>query len=544
MTTEHAAAPRAQPHAPTATLAQQLAQACARWADRTALVSRHGNLTYGELAAAAGRAGAWYARRGIGAGDRVLTSLSNRPEMLIALAAAWRCGAVHVGTDRGSTAPELIALINRTDARALVLESATRASEAVATARAVLAARPDLAVAIVGDDGEDLPRFSDVLAYGDDGAAPAAQPAAGDQAIVFVSSGTTGTPKATIGYHGNLGERWQRLGGWLGFGPEDAHLAQLPLSHGFGLMMAVSALLAGGRLVLLERFSVQEALAAIERERITVFNGAPTHFRLLLDRLDAERHDVDSLRLSVGTAAAFPAPLVHEIWDRLGVRFMFMYGSSEGVGFATTDREDILLGSVGRAAPGSVAVVDGDRNPLETGELGELAFSRNVFPIRSLGADDDGAGEWYYSGDRGRLDEQGRLYVYGRLKHQIDRGGLKVDPVEVEAALLASPRIADAAVIGQPDPILGEVVCACVVTTGEQPQPRLGEMRDALGRWLAPHKLPDEMRYLPAIPRTDVGKVDLEALRHVVDRSPHIIERRTARETRQGGGATAQRPRS
>jgi non-ribosomal peptide synthetase component E (peptide arylation enzyme) len=291
-------------------------------------------------------------------------------------------------------------------------------------------------------------------------------------------------------------------------------------------MMAICALLTGGRLVLMQRFSPDAAIDAVERERVTVLNGAPAHFRLVLDRLERSPRDVSSLRLSVGTAAAFPAPLVRAIWDRLGVRFMYMYGSSEGVGVATTDPDDILLGAVGRPAAESVEIVGPDRQALPAGEVGEIAFSRKVFPVRSWGDADGDGGDWFYSGDRGMRDAEGRLYVYGRLKHQIDRGGMKVDPVEVESALLGCRAVADATVLGMPDPVVGEVVCACIVATGEQPQPRLGEIREALGRTLTRYKLPEELRYLQTIPRTQVGKVDLTALRGQIETTPHVVERR------------------
>ena len=512
--------------APPLTLTNALAAACAQWPERTALTSRHGAISYGALTLSARRLAVAYGVLGIATGDRVVCSVSNRPELVIALAAAWERGAVHVGAEYQLTAPELIRIVQLTGARALVYEPAPGA-DARATVGDIRAACPALAVVLVGDGPavEGCRRFAHLVA-GDGEAVEDCAPAPDDAALVFISSGTTGVPKATVGFHGNLSERWRRLGSWLGFGPGDVHLVQLPLSHGFGLMMAVAGLLGGGRLVLMERFAVEDALAAIDRERVTVLNGAPTHFRLLLDRLDPERHSVESLRLSVGTAAAFPAPVVREIWDRLGVRFMFMYGSSEGIGFATTDPDDILLGSVGRPQAGSVRVVDERRRPLAVGETGELAFSRRVFPVRYWGDGDGAADEWFYSGDRGRLDGDGRLYIYGRLKHQIDRGGLKVDPVEVEAALLDSPRVVDAAVIGRPDPVLGEVISACVVPTGEEPRMRLGELREVMGRALAPHKLPDELHTLDAIPRTPLGKVDLARLRTRVDTVPHLVERR------------------
>lgn len=511
------------------TLAAAFAATCRAHADRTALTWRGRHTTYRQLADdAAGLAHSWR-NLGVAPGDRIVCSISNRPEWAIALGGAWLAGAVHVGADHGFTVPELSHVIERTGARALVYEPPADAADPFASLHELERLHPGLEVAVVGPPAVP-PGFHRLhhlvpLGFGQ-GAPPPDGAAPDDPAMVFVTSGTTGKPKATIGFHGNLAERWRRLGGWLGFDQDDVHLAQLPLSHGFGLMMAVAALLAGGRLVLAQRFSPDAALDDIEHERVSVLNGAPAHFRLLLDRLDRRPRDVSSLRLSVGTAAVFPAPLVRAIWDRLGVRFMYMYGSSEGVGVATTDADDILLGSVGRPAPESVAIVGADREPLPAGDVGEIAFSRRVFPVRSWGEPGGAGGDWFYSGDRGRLDDEGRLYVYGRIKHQIDHGGLKVDPVEVETALLGCRGIADGTVLGVPDPVVGELVCACVAVTGEQPQPRLGEIREELGKRLAPFKLPEELRYLDAIPRTQVGKVDLAALREQIATVPHIVERR------------------
>ena len=495
-----------------------------RWAHRPALVRDGAVLSFADLIDRANSLARSYARLGIAAGDRIVCSTSNRPETVVALVGAWMRGAVHVAADYQFTARELLGVLERTDARALVYEPPYAARDPLSFVRAIRDARPDVRVIIVGEERAARCERLDELTS--DGASPPAwaRPEPDEPAVVFISSGTTGVPKATVGYHGNLASRWSRLGPWLGFGADDVHLGQLPLSHGFGITIAVSALLSGGKLALVSRPSTENSLRVITEQRVTVVGGAPTHFQLLLARLDPERHDVGSLRLGLGTAAGFPPPLVRAIWDTLQMDFVFMYGSSEGIGLATRDRDDILRGSVGRPRAGSVIVVDEHRRELPVGEVGELAFSRRVFPVTLWGERED-ASEWFYSGDRGRIDEDGRLYVYGRLKLQIDRGGLKVDPVEVEAALLDSPRILDGVVLGMPDPVLGEVTCACIVPTGEEPQPRLGELRQRLGTTLAPYKLPDELRTLSEIPRTAVGKVDLPRLRDLLEHAPHVIER-------------------
>jgi acyl-CoA synthetase (AMP-forming)/AMP-acid ligase II len=484
-----------------ATLSEALREACKTWPTRTALVHRGHSMTYDELCRSAGALASSYAELGVRPGDRIVCSASNRSEHITALAAAWFSGAVHVGLDFESTLPELSRVIGLTEAKVLVWEPAVPVEP-------LLAAHPDLTVLAL-----DARNPAGCRSIGELTAGPGdprfAEPAPSDPALVFVTSGTTGAPKATVGWHGNLAGRWTRLGGWLGFEPEDVHLVQLPLAHGFGLLTAMAGLLSGGTLVLLDRFSTNEVLAAVGDEHVTVLNGAPAHFRLVLDRFDETVHDVSSLRLSIGTAATFPPELVREMRRRLGVDMVIMYGSSEGVGIATKDQDDIALGAVGRPAPESVAIVGPDRMPVPVGEIGEIAFSRAVFPVRYWGeAESTG---WYYSGDRGRLDAEGRLYVHGRLNHQIDRGGLKVDPTEVEAALLRCDDVRDAAVIAVPNPVLGESVCACVVSR-DGASLTLDGLRSRLAGELAPYKLPEELRLVEHIPRTALGKVSLDAL--------------------------------
>jgi len=154
--------------------------------------------------------------------------------------------------------------------------------------------------------------------------------------------------------------------------------------------------------------------------------------------------------------------------------------------------------------------------PLPPGETGEIAFSRAFFPVRYWGGPAAEAEGWYHSGDLGRFDEEGRLYVLGRIKHQINSGGLKVDLAEVEAALARAPGVHDAAVLGIPHPVYGETVCACVVPALGA-APTLEDLRAELGRVLAPHKLPRELCLVDQIPRTRLGKVDLPALRSEVE---------------------------
>ena len=502
---------------PAPTLSAALIATARRWPERPALICPRHRMTHADLVAAAGRLAGIYRRLGVEPGDRVACSVGNRCEYVVAMAAAWSRGAVHVAVDHRATVPELDAVLTRTGAGTLIYEPGDDRMSPYATPAALRRRHPELRVVVVTDHlapAEFVRWTVDDQGEPDPGDGPAPD----DPAIVFISSGTTGTPKATVGFHGNLAGRWRGLAGWLEFRPDDVHLAQLPLSHGFGMMMALAGLLAGGSLVLLDRFSPEAALAAIGTHGVTVLNGAPAHFALLLDRLDPAEHRVQTLRFSVGTAGSFRPELVNAIWEKLAVDLMAMYGSSEGIGVATKDSEDVLRGSVGRPVPDSVRIVGPDRKPLPTGTVGEVAFSRATFPVRYYG-EAPPPDEWYYSGDLGRLDEQGRLYIHGRLAHQIDRGGLKVDPVEVEQALLRCSDVAEAAVFGRADPLVGETVCACVrAVPGRHPE--LVGLRAELSERLAPFKLPEELCLVDEIPRTAIGKVDLPRLREAAAAVP------------------------
>ena len=495
------------------TLLGALESACARGGDRVALSFGDVRTTYRRLWEDANALGRAYRLLGVEPGARVVCHLANQPEYLVGLAGAWVCGAVHVGVDREFTPSELYRVVSLTGADALVCDVPPR--EPV----------PGVHVIVVGDAPAAYPcrTLEEMLALGRATRSEAgSEPAPGDPAMIFISSGTTGAPKATFGFHGNLSQRWQRLSGWLQFGSGDTHLAQLPLTHGFGLMMSFAALLGGGRVVLMSAFRASDALDTIAAERVTVFNGTPTHFRLALREQQRAARDIRSLRLSAGTAAAFPPSLVQAIWEELGTELVVMYGSSEGVGVATSERSDILLGSVGKPQPGAAKIIGLAGESLPPGAIGEIAFSRTVYPVRYWGehtptapTDDE---LWFRSGDLGKIDEEGRLYVLGRLKHQIDRGGLKVDPVEVERALLALPDIADATVIGLPNEMLGEIICACVVPMSDTP-PTLETLRWSLGTELASYKLPDELCLLTTIPRTSLGKVRADELRALIGRT-------------------------
>ena len=487
------------------TLTSALCQVWSERASAVALVSDGQAVTFAEMARRAEDLAQRYRRLGLKPGDRVLCRLPNHAETMIALAATWLCEGIHVGIDSSATATEVSRVADQ------------------------LTPKMVLSVEDHGPGRQDAAGRIAVRTYdaphGTGGHAQWSGPAADAPAVIFLSSGSVGQAKFALGFQGNLATRWLRLAQWLTFSPADVHLAHLPLSHGFGLMMSLSALLSGGRLVLLEGFSAAGALRAVERERVTVLNGTPAHYRLVLRELATRQYCLDSLRTGVSSGAAISPGLAADIMTKLNMKLVSMYGSSEGVGVATSDEDEIRLGSVGRPEPGSVRIVDRSHRPVSAGCVGEIAFARKAFPVRywqplRTGADAarPSAGwpaplGWYFSRDLGHLDDAGRLYVHGRLDRQIDRGGLLIDPEEVEDALLSCSGVRDAVVFGMPDAVLGQRVCAAVVLAeGTREDEVLHQVRGSLSQAKAPQRL----YRLESIPRTKLGKPNLRQLRTVI----------------------------
>jgi len=518
---------------PDGQLAPSLEAACWRWADRPAVSYLGTTITYAELGHEVAGLAASYRRLGIGPGDRVVCQLPNSPEHLMAINAAWAVGAVHVGTDNDLTGRELAWLADRTEAAALLFRPRAGADDPLAPVRAVRAASPATRIILSGiSDDEPHLQLADLAAAGLDahgaGSTSWAPPhGPDDTGHLLLTSGTTGTPKAVMETLPACWAKMQFFADAFGPGPDDVHLLYLPIAHVFGLRLAMLALLSGGRLVLAERFSPRGALQLVEEEGVTVLPGMPAHFTLLfnaideINALDQRPHRLDSLRWAISAASMLPRPLVEQIYGRLGVELLYVYGCSENFTVQTTDRDEILRGSVGKLVfrgpegtppNGTLAILEPDGDAvLPPASIGEIAFGAR-HPVRYWKQPDAATDGWYRTGDLGRIDPDGSIYVLGRLKELVNRGGLHVSPSEVETAVRLHPGVADSAVVATPDPVLGEAICACIVP-GDGGAPDLAELRGFLSPVLARHKLPDELCVIDAIPRTVIGKVDRAALR-------------------------------
>jgi long-chain acyl-CoA synthetase len=466
--------------------------------DRTALVVDDLATTYRELESTTRRTAAALAAAGVEPGDRVaLVNLGSVLSVATILAAA-RLGAASAQMNAYLTTGELGRLVSQVGARVGV------AGAAFADRLAGVVDGPVLGTADV--------------AAADPDAAPATTGGGDDTALVLFTSGTTGLPKPIEISHRSVTDRLAFYGRPIDAdAPQAVDLLSAPIFHIGGTLGMLVTLCQGKALVVLPRFDAGAWLAAVERHRVSQTFVVPTMLRRILDHPRFAETDLRSLRsLSYGAAAA-PEDLVRRAMAALpGVDFSNTFGQTETLGaFAALTPDDHRrgdrFGSVGRPLPGvEVRIVDptsGEAVP--TGGVGE-------FVVR---AGQNTTAEWHRTGDTGRQDEEGYLYLTGRLSDTINRGGEKFGPAEVEDALRTHPDVVDVGVVGLPDPELGERVGAVVVLRSPV------DPADLVGHaavHLAGYKVPEVVAVADELPVTVLGKLDRSALRTLLEDAPPL----------------------
>lgn len=330
-----------------------------------------------------------------------------------------------------------------------------------------------------------------------------------DPAFVLFTAGTTGPAKGVVHTTRSLAGKARRLVGVHGLGPDDRLLVAAPIAHVSGLLYAVLVPEAARcRAVLMARWDPDEALALVERERVTFLAGPPTFAAGIMHAEGFRPERVRSLRIvSSGGATVTPA-FVEEATERLGAFVKRSYGSTEAPTVATTPAggDPVRARTTdGVATPGTeLRTVDGElqvRGPeLFAGYLDDAQTAEVMTP--------EG---WYRTGDLASIDDEGWLTITGRVRDLIIRGGENVPAAEVEAALEAHPAVRQAAAVGEPDPVLGERVAAFVVVDGDFDLERCREWFATRG--LARFKTPERLVVVDHLPTLPAGKVDKAALR-------------------------------
>jgi long-chain acyl-CoA synthetase len=343
----------------------------------------------------------------------------------------------------------------------------------------------------------------------------------GDVAAIVYTAGTTGRPKGAELTHFQLFMNADTPGRLFGIRDDDVVLTALPLFHVFGLSSILDLCVRfGATMSLLPRFDAGAALAAVARDRITVLEGVPTMFVALLDHPDRDRHDTSSLRIGVSGGAPIPAEVLDRVERTFGIVVLEGYGLSETASTTTFNPspEERRVYSVGKPVYGvEVQVWDREGRALPPGRdhVGEIVV-RGFNVMRGYHGRPEAtaaamAGGWFHTGDLGHLDQDGFLFVVDRLKDLVIRGGENVYPREVEDVLYTHPAVAAAAVVGVPDPRLGQEVKAFVSL---RPGARVTE-EDLVAftrERLAPYKYPRSVEFRDTLPLNAAGKILKRAL--------------------------------
>ena len=497
-----------------ATLSRRAEQALEQLGDHPSLLFEGVWQSSHELAARYRRVAGGLVAFGVRPGERVVLFMANCPEVGLTYQALWRAGAV---------ATPVLFLLTEDELRHVLSDSG---AVAVVTTPEflpkVLAAADGLPVVVVGDPGE-LGASPGVSTYaelesGDE--LGIVERTAEDLAALLYTGGTTGRSKGVALTHAGLDSAGAAAHAVAARDTPTTSLLPLPLAHVYGLMVSVAGLHSEqpGRSVLMRWFDPKGFLDLVEEHRVNQAALVPSMIQMLLTQ-PLEERDLSSLeRISSGGA-----PLAVEVGNELERRVPSVevregYGCTETSALISAQpKHERRVGSVGKPVPGvEVRITSPDGEALPPGEEGEICVRGPVLmtgywqaPEATAEAIRDG---WLHTGDVGRLDDDGYLYVVDRIKDLIIRNGFNVYPRDVEDVLLAHPEVTAAAVVGRPDPKVGEEVVAFVsVTQGSSLTP------DQLVAYTREHisaaKYPREVRILDAVPLTSVLKTDRKALR-------------------------------
>jgi long-chain acyl-CoA synthetase len=498
-----------------------------RLPDKVALICDGQRLTYTEVDAMANRLANALIESGVRRGDRVGIYLNNSVEAVIGIFAALKAGGVFVFINHTTKRDKLAYILNNCSAVALITES-----RKAKTADAIASDVPSLKVQVLCGKGSEKAvaereRFLSFEVVQQQVAAtrPPKVNIDLDLACLIYTSGSTGDPKGVMSDHSNVVFAATSITTYLENVEDDIVMSVIPLSFDYGLYQLIMVFMFGGTLILEKGFAFPAAiLKKIEEEKATGFPIVPTIMAILL-QMDLSPYDLSGLRYISNTAAALPPSHIMEFRQKFPwVTVVSMYGLTETKRtlYLPPDQIDIRPGSVGIAIPGTeVWLEDENGNRLGPGEIGELVI-RGRHVMRGYWNNPEATAARYrpgplpnervcYSGDLFRMDDEGYLYFLGRKDDIIKSRGEKVAPKEVENVLYQLPGVVEAAVIGVPDPLLGEAIKAFVVMNDGH----LTE-RDVLAHCRANLEdimVPQIVEFRPELPKTTSGKIKKTGLK-------------------------------
>jgi long-chain acyl-CoA synthetase len=502
----------------TRSLADAFDANAARTPLHTAVREAGRDVSYADLRARSDAVSRTLSGLGVGPGARVGLMLPNSAAFVAGFFGIARLGGVVAPLNVRYRTQELVYYLEDTRATALVVppDLAGVAREAFAgMGRAPALIEIDdeggCRVAGGGSDPSALPRATAPVARGE-------VPADDTPLMHQYTSGSTGNPKRVVRSHQQLVVELDALATTFTLGPEDRFLGAAPFTHVNGLVRTMLAsMIVGGTLHPLRRFDRRGALALISGERITYFGGVPTMFVLLADTPARGEVDLSSLRIVFSASAPLLPADNRRFLEAYGHTVRQLYGSTETGTISVNLHDDPArcCESVGRPLPGvRLDVVDDRGRSLPTGEEGEVVIASPGAILGYEGNPEANAASFragfYLSGDLGRFNPDGCLVLTGRKKFLINRGGFKVNPLEVEEAIQSHPLVTEVAVYGAPGPHGDDLVRCAVVTSGPCTE---REILDHCRGRIADFKIPSHIEFRDTLPRTETGKILRQKLR-------------------------------
>lgn len=474
---------------------------------QAAIVFQQNEWTYSELYEQAKKVAAYLQQRGYKSGDIVAQFTLNSDLFMVVYYGVQLAGLTVMPVNTKLAAPEIEYIFRHSKAKVLIYDEQLKGTIAATDAgfdevltladiRKVLA--------------EESHPFTELTMNAD------------DTAVVMYTSGTTGKPKGVMLSHRNIFETAEIWSDSMQMTAADRMYICTPLFHCAGShVFAVPTMLKGGTVIIEEAFSPDQTLKNLVETKATIFFGVPAMYTILLNKPELKDYSFEQLRLFCYGAAPMPYELVKRLKDTFSnVKVQNLYGQTENSPAASSLLDDVALvkiGSVGKPlARTEIQLVDPNGEAVPLGEVGEICVRGPQVMKGYLHAPEETAhtirNGWLYSGDLGKFDEEGYLYIVDRKKDMIIRGGENIYPIEVEEVLYQMPQVLEAAVVGVPHEVYGEVPKAFVVVKeGEQLTEE--DVLHYCRTQLAKYKLPYEVDFLVQLPRNASGKVLKHTLR-------------------------------
>jgi long-chain acyl-CoA synthetase len=478
--------------------------------ERTLVSFEQNNVSYKEFRDKAMRAANGLINMGIKSGDAVAIFASNSIDWLVCEFAIWGAGAIMVPINSLYSVDEAKYIIQHSESKAVIVEDSTlekikkvlpQFTEHI-NVITIEGATLEGSVAINDLINDHSPLRLPVYKDGEDGAA------------IYYTSGTTGSPKGCVVKHDGVYWGTSSFAQSM-FKPREILVVCLPLAFVFASFEEVlPCLYAGGTIVLIRSFSPERTLQSIQDHKATLMMGVPTMYTMMIAYDKAGDYDISSLRWALCAGAVLSSELVSKFEDKFGVRLTDWYGLSEALCMAGWDFSETIStkpGSGGRGYPEAEwKVVDENDNELPIGEIGELVV-RGPGVMKEYYKDPETTskamrGGYLHTGDMAKLDEDGCIYIVGRKKEVIKRGGINIFPSEIENVLYGHPDIAEAAVVSVPDELFMEEIRATIVLKSEA-EANIEDIRSYCEDKLAKYKVPKYIELWDELPKGNTGKI-------------------------------------